>query len=251
MYNKKAVEKSSHTVESGDTLSEIVADYNEQNGTSYTYQEIAEQNGIENPDMIHPGDVIEFGNNAEKSDITDAGQNQESPKTEGNGNEENSSFNDDFWGNTDSSDDSGNEGNFGGITAKDEQDVKSGNDTIVPDYGLPMTEIEIAIKAHPDNYGNESSHKPDFSETQINWKQVGSGAWDLVSGAGGIAISFCGSSNPITAAGSCLLFQESLTTFCYGMAEIWEGFQGRSLPSSTDLLIEKWTFGLAETEFDK
>ena len=50
----------SYTVQANDTLSEITAAYNEEHGTSYSYQEVADANGIENPDVIHPGDEIDF-----------------------------------------------------------------------------------------------------------------------------------------------------------------------------------------------
>lgn len=43
-----------YTIKSGDTLSEIAAKY----GT--TYQEIAEDNGIDNPSMIYPGQVLKI-----------------------------------------------------------------------------------------------------------------------------------------------------------------------------------------------
>ena len=43
-----------YTVKSGDTLSEIAARYNT------TYQKLAQINGIGNPDLIHPGQVIKI-----------------------------------------------------------------------------------------------------------------------------------------------------------------------------------------------
>ena len=43
-----------YTVKSGDTLSGIAAKY----GT--TYQEIARKNGIANPNIIHPGQVLKI-----------------------------------------------------------------------------------------------------------------------------------------------------------------------------------------------
>ena len=45
-------------VTEGDTLSEIVSKANEIAGTDYTVNEIAELNGIKNPDLIHPGDWV-------------------------------------------------------------------------------------------------------------------------------------------------------------------------------------------------
>ena len=50
----------SYTVQSGDTLSEITEAYNDEHGTNYTYEEVAEVNGIENPDMIFPDQEIDF-----------------------------------------------------------------------------------------------------------------------------------------------------------------------------------------------
>ena len=61
----------SYTVQSGDTLSEIVEDYNSEHGTDYTYQEIAEQNGIENPDLIYPWDEINFGGGNTKTETAE------------------------------------------------------------------------------------------------------------------------------------------------------------------------------------
>ena len=53
-----------YTVQSGDTLSQITANYNKEHGTNYTYQQVAEKNGISNPDVIHPGQQISFGDNS-------------------------------------------------------------------------------------------------------------------------------------------------------------------------------------------
>ncbi|MCR5061955.1 MAG: LysM peptidoglycan-binding domain-containing protein [Treponema sp.] len=52
----------SYTVQSGDTLSQIVYDYNQANGTHLTVDEVAALSGIENPDLIHPGQSIVFSN---------------------------------------------------------------------------------------------------------------------------------------------------------------------------------------------
>ena len=52
----------SYTVQSGDTLSQIVYDYNQANGTHLTVDEVAALSGIENPDFILPGQSIVFGN---------------------------------------------------------------------------------------------------------------------------------------------------------------------------------------------
>ena len=48
------------TIEKGDTLSDRTWQYNKQHGTNHTWQEIAEYNGLENPHLIFPGDVITF-----------------------------------------------------------------------------------------------------------------------------------------------------------------------------------------------
>lgn len=53
----------SYTVQGGDTLSQIVYDYNQANGTNLTVDEVAQMSGIENPDLIYPGQSIVFGNN--------------------------------------------------------------------------------------------------------------------------------------------------------------------------------------------
>ncbi len=52
----------SYTVQSGDTLSQIVYDYNQANGTHLTVDEVAALSGIENPDLILPGQSIVFSN---------------------------------------------------------------------------------------------------------------------------------------------------------------------------------------------
>ncbi|MBP5358350.1 MAG: LysM peptidoglycan-binding domain-containing protein [Treponema sp.] len=56
----KAKEETTVTVERGDTLSELTARLNEQNGTDYTYQEIAQMNGITDPNTIYVGQTIVF-----------------------------------------------------------------------------------------------------------------------------------------------------------------------------------------------
>ena len=56
----KAKDETVVTVESGDTLSELTAKLNEQNGTDYTYEEIALLNGITDPDTIYAGQTIVF-----------------------------------------------------------------------------------------------------------------------------------------------------------------------------------------------
>ncbi len=58
----------SYTVQTSDTLPQIVYDYNQANGTHLTVDEVAALNGIENPDLIHPGQSIVFGNNEQGSE---------------------------------------------------------------------------------------------------------------------------------------------------------------------------------------
>lgn len=65
-------------VKKGDTLSQIVYEYNKTNGTNLTVGEVAKNSGIENPDLIHPGEEIKFliGESSvsvaqEKSDISE------------------------------------------------------------------------------------------------------------------------------------------------------------------------------------
>lgn len=50
----------SRTVQSGDTLGDITWQYNKKNGTNYTAAEVAEFNGIANPNLIYPGQTINF-----------------------------------------------------------------------------------------------------------------------------------------------------------------------------------------------
>ena len=51
-----------HTVQSGDTLGTLVYNYNQANGTNLTVSEVAESNGIEDPNLIYVGQTINFGN---------------------------------------------------------------------------------------------------------------------------------------------------------------------------------------------
>ena len=49
------------TVKTGDTLGQIVADYNKDHGTDLTVADVAKMSGISNPDLIYPGQKISFG----------------------------------------------------------------------------------------------------------------------------------------------------------------------------------------------
>ena len=58
---KEEPKTDTHTVVSGDTLSEIVYNYNKENGTNLTVDEVARNSGIEDPDTIFPGQTINLG----------------------------------------------------------------------------------------------------------------------------------------------------------------------------------------------
>ena len=49
-----------NTIESGDTLSKITNEYNEKNGTNYSYDDIAKSNGMHDPNKIYAGDKLDF-----------------------------------------------------------------------------------------------------------------------------------------------------------------------------------------------
>lgn len=102
------------------------------------------------------------GNGEEKSDTAEAGISQGNSKTGGNENAGNSSPEDDFWSGTDSSDDSGDEENFDGTTAKNEQDVKSGNvyDNVVvaEEKDGNKTKSSSAAETKKENVQEKSVH---------------------------------------------------------------------------------------------
>ena len=64
---KKDSTKSTVTVNKNDTLGQLVSDYNNEHGTNFTVGQIAELNGISNPDVIHPGQEISFSFNTPQS----------------------------------------------------------------------------------------------------------------------------------------------------------------------------------------
>ena len=73
------------TVQSGNTLSGIVNDYNKANGTNYTVSEVAKNSGISNPDVIHPGQEIKFGTSNSTSNASPSQTgNQGATNTNGN-----------------------------------------------------------------------------------------------------------------------------------------------------------------------
>ncbi|MBP5176518.1 MAG: LysM peptidoglycan-binding domain-containing protein, partial [Treponema sp.] len=80
--SKGESQSSSVTVQSGNTMSQIVSDYNKANGTNYTVNEIAEKNGISNPNVIHPGQQINFGSSPSGAGNMSAG----SSASQANGN---------------------------------------------------------------------------------------------------------------------------------------------------------------------
>ncbi len=73
------------TVKKGDTLGQIVTDYNKEHGTDLSVSDVAKMSGIENPDLIYPGQKINFGNQV-VTGVTSAPQNvtQTSPSIGGN-----------------------------------------------------------------------------------------------------------------------------------------------------------------------
>lgn len=75
----------SYTVQGGDTLSQIVYDYNQANGTNLTVDEVAQMSGIENPDLIYPGQSIVFGNSEQGDDsgqsVDPTAQGEQIPQT--------------------------------------------------------------------------------------------------------------------------------------------------------------------------
>jgi hypothetical protein len=56
-------------IQKGDTLSEITKRCNEKNGTSYSVQEVADANGIENIHEIKAGDILEMDNWENRFDV--------------------------------------------------------------------------------------------------------------------------------------------------------------------------------------
>lgn len=73
------------TVKKGDTLSQIVSDYNKEHGTDLSVSDVAKMSGISNPDLIYPGQKISFGNQV-VTGVTSAPQKvtQVSPSIGGN-----------------------------------------------------------------------------------------------------------------------------------------------------------------------
>ena len=61
LFNDGTETTETHTVVSGDTLSEIVHEYNKNNGTNLTVEDVAKNSGISDPDKIYPGQTINLG----------------------------------------------------------------------------------------------------------------------------------------------------------------------------------------------
>ena len=97
-----------------------------------------------------------------------------------------------------------------------------------------------------------SDKKSSANDDGIIWSQVGAGAFDMLLGigsvAGGAAISV-GSGGGLAAMGY-IVALEGMTAFCYGLAEVGTGFQGKRIPGSTAFTEEQVTFGLAKSDFD-
>ena len=82
-----------HTVQSGDTLGTLVYNYNQANGTNLTVQDVAESNGIEDPNLIYVGQTINFGNSG--GDTTTSNSETGNTSSDFSGNSENSDSNSD------------------------------------------------------------------------------------------------------------------------------------------------------------
>lgn len=81
---KESPKTDTHTVVSGDTLSEIVYNYNKENGTKLTVNEVAKNSGISDPDKIYPGQEIKLGaSNSTNSGSSSQGNNPASAQTGG------------------------------------------------------------------------------------------------------------------------------------------------------------------------
>ena len=86
---EKAKDETVVTVESGDTLSELTAKLNEQNGTDYTYEEIALLNGITDPDTIYAGQTIVFPGTSQPESGSDSGSSGDTPSSPSSSNSTN------------------------------------------------------------------------------------------------------------------------------------------------------------------
>ena len=129
------------------------------------------------------------------------------------------------------------------------------NYPVFPDYSEERAYINSKLDTPKGNssLGSTNLQIAIEPESKINWNEIRNGSVDIVAGLigmiGGGALT--AGSTGLGVVPGYLAFQEGAAAFCYGIAEIGSGFQGRSIPPSTDLLIEQVTFGLAETGFDK
>ena len=67
----------SGTIQYGDTMSQIVADYNKNNGSNLSVDDVAQANNIADVDKIYAGDKLNF--NIDKGTTNSIGQEQNSP----------------------------------------------------------------------------------------------------------------------------------------------------------------------------
>ena len=84
IVNGGSTVEDTHTVQSGDTLGTLVYNYNQANGTNLTVSEVAESNGIEDPNLIYVGQTINFGNSG--GDTTASNSETENTLTDTSGN---------------------------------------------------------------------------------------------------------------------------------------------------------------------
>ncbi len=79
LVNGGSTVEDTHTVQSGDTLGTLVYNYNQEHGTNLTVNEVAANNGIDNPDLIYVGQQINFGNSTPASTNSAPDNNMSSP----------------------------------------------------------------------------------------------------------------------------------------------------------------------------
>ena len=79
LVNGGSTVEDTHTVQSGDTLGTLVYNYNQEHGTNLTVNEVAANNGIDNPDLIYVGQQINFGNSTPSSTNSAPDNNMSSP----------------------------------------------------------------------------------------------------------------------------------------------------------------------------
>ena len=154
----------SYTVQSGDTLSQIVYDYNQANGTHLTVDEVAALSGIENPDLILPGQSIVFSNPEQGGDsgqpVEPTAQGGQIPQTQG----EYSTPNVDTTASTSSSVPAGqipNSGVTGNVPL-------SNGETTASDFSVP---IKLPVINNSTQKANEQSSKKAIYSNAFYTKQ--------------------------------------------------------------------------------